>query len=35
MVTPGNDVSLLARGSKEAIAAVRGPSAGSVSKTGY
>lgn len=35
MVTPGNDVSLLVRGSKEALAAVRGTAAGPVSRTGY
>ncbi len=35
MVTPGNDVSLLMRGSKDAIAAVRGSAAGPASRTGY
>lgn len=35
MVTPGNDVSLLVRGSKDALAAVRGAGRGPVSKTGY
>lgn len=35
MVTPGNDVSLLVRGSKEALAMARDTSAGQVSRTGY
>jgi 4-hydroxy-2-oxoheptanedioate aldolase len=35
MVTPGNDVGLLVRGSKEALARVRGVSPGFASRTGY
>lgn len=35
MVTPGNDISLLVRGSKDAIAAARQTARGPVSKTGY
>ncbi len=35
MVTPGNDVALLSRASKAAIAAVRGDGPAQVSKTGY
>ena len=35
MVTPGNDVSLLSRGAKEAVAAVRGTATGPTSDTGY
>lgn len=35
MVTPGNDVSLLVRGAKEALAAARGAAPGPTSKTGY
>lgn len=35
MVTPGNDVALLSRASKAAIAAIRGAAPAPVSKTGY
>jgi 4-hydroxy-2-oxoheptanedioate aldolase len=35
MVTPGNDVSLLMRGSKDAIAKVRGVAAGPATRAGY
>ena len=35
MVTPGNDVSLLVRGSKEAVAAARGAASAPASRTGY
>ena len=35
MVTPGNDVSLLVRGSKEALATIRRAEVGQASKTGY
>ncbi len=35
MVTPGNDVSLLVRASKDALARTRGAAADPVSKTGY
>ena len=35
MVTPGNDVSLLVRGSKQALATARGASTGVTSNSGY
>jgi 4-hydroxy-2-oxoheptanedioate aldolase len=35
MVTPGNDVALLSRASKAAIAAIRGQAPAPTSKTGY
>ncbi len=35
MVTPGNDVSLLVRGSKEALATIRRAEVGQASRTGY
>ena len=35
MVTPGNDVSMLVRGAKEALAAMRDAASGPTSNTGY